>query len=72
MADWKTHPMLTLYEVRVPQTGSGQLIPRHHGHPSVKLTTTSTFVAQDFHPIDYTHVGYTVKKTTITSSRSVD
>ncbi|MED4926359.1 hypothetical protein, partial [Bacillus smithii] len=34
-------------------------IPRHHGHPCVKLTATSAFAAWDFHPIDYTHAGRT-------------
>ncbi|MDR9794773.1 hypothetical protein Q8A72_18090, partial [Aeribacillus pallidus] len=37
-------------------------IPRHHGHPCVKLTATSAFAARDFHPIDYTHAGRTSKK----------
>ncbi|WP_374718211.1 hypothetical protein, partial [Neobacillus sp.] len=37
-------------------------IPRHHGHPCVKLTATSAFAARDFHPIDYTHAGRTCKK----------
>ena len=30
-------------------------IPRHHGHPCVKLTVTSAFTARDLHPIDYIH-----------------
>ncbi|WP_374718190.1 hypothetical protein, partial [Neobacillus sp.] len=37
-------------------------IPRHHGHPCVKLTATSAFAARDFHPIDYTHAGRTQMK----------
>ncbi|MED0688271.1 hypothetical protein, partial [Anoxybacillus ayderensis] len=38
-------------------------IPRHHGHPCVKLTATSAFAVRDFHPIDCTHAERT-KKTT--------
>ncbi|MCM3740848.1 hypothetical protein M3210_11245, partial [Oceanobacillus luteolus] len=34
-------------------------IPRRHGHPCVKLTTTSAFMARDSHPRDYTHAGRT-------------
>ncbi|WP_225434199.1 hypothetical protein, partial [Peribacillus tepidiphilus] len=37
-------------------------IPRHHGHPCVKLTATSAFAARDSHPIDYTHAGRTQQK----------
>jgi hypothetical protein len=50
---------LAFYEVRVPRDPKFAArflrIPCHHGHPCVKLTTTTAFVAQDFHPIDYTH-----------------
>ncbi|WP_225434279.1 hypothetical protein, partial [Peribacillus tepidiphilus] len=34
-------------------------IPRHRGHPCVKLTATSAFAVRDSHPIDYTHAGRT-------------
>ena len=37
-------------------------IPRHHGHPCVKLTVTSAFTVRDLHPIDYAHAGRTIKK----------
>ncbi|MED0688231.1 hypothetical protein, partial [Anoxybacillus ayderensis] len=36
-------------------------IPRHHGHPCVKLTATSAFAVRDFHPIDCTHAERTKK-----------
>ena len=45
-------------------------IPRHRGHPCVKLTTTSAFVARDFHPRDYTHAGRTIKNARPDSGRA--
>ncbi|WP_230163059.1 hypothetical protein, partial [Peribacillus sp. Bi96] len=34
-------------------------IPRHHGHPCIKLTITTAFMVRDSHPIDCTHAGRT-------------
>ncbi|MCO0600832.1 hypothetical protein NGI46_26290, partial [Peribacillus butanolivorans] len=42
-------------------------IPRHRGHPCIKLTTTTAFMVRDFHPIDCTHAGRTKKVAAATS-----
>ncbi|MGE7768787.1 hypothetical protein, partial [Peribacillus sp. NPDC096540] len=36
-------------------------IPRHHGHPCIKLTITTAFMVRDLHPIDCTNAGRTKK-----------
>ncbi|MCO0601363.1 hypothetical protein NGI46_29155, partial [Peribacillus butanolivorans] len=46
-------------------------IPRHRGHPCIKLTTTTAFMVRDFHPIDCTHAGRTKKDGAFAPSLSV-
>ncbi|MFS0892510.1 hypothetical protein, partial [Peribacillus frigoritolerans] len=48
-------------------------IPRHRGHPCIKLTITTAFMVRDFNPIDCTHAGRTKKaalKTALSSANA--
>ncbi|WP_230163046.1 hypothetical protein, partial [Peribacillus sp. Bi96] len=46
-------------------------IPRHRGHPCIKLTITTAFMVRDSHPIDCTHAGRTKKGRQMAASFSI-